>query len=369
MLMDLIILAYSAATVLMVIGCLMGAGCAIWGFPVPLWPPRRNRLVSWTGTEVLVAFAAVELLIPLVFQLFLHSSGQFQWLYEATGGNFEPQFGGNQDEKLFRHLGLWETFLGFPFKLLLLGILLHVSSDFRPYQLGFTKGRFWQMLTLGCLVWLVCGLSCDLLHLFMSHGYALVFPQQQEVHAIMKIAQEHPTAAEWVLLFSSAVIIAPFMEEFLFRGLLLRWLNVSRRGTFITLSIALGVAVLTRYTQMETALRDKNWAALMDALAPLLFVALVIVGIEALTWLKLDSRKIIQWRAILASSLIFAVAHANVWPSPLALFVFAICLAWVATRTQSIIPCIVAHGLFNLVACMELVAGLLREYLPYCSGR
>src|SRR5262249_52747533 len=98
------------------------------------------------------------------------------------------------------------------------------------------------------------------------------------------------------------------------------------------------------------------------------FAALVAAIIQALGKLKINPRTRTGWQAILTSALFFAIAHANVWPSPLALFVFAIGLGWVACRTQSIVPCIVTHGLFNAVACVELGMGLVREHLPFCSG-
>lgn len=364
---ELLIFVYSATTIFAASACLIALGCALWGPPTPLLPPRRTRFISWGGMEVLVAFSAVVLLMPLVFELTLQSSGFFRWLYDLTGGDFEAQFGSDQDKE-FRHLAIWETFLGFPFKLILLLVLLYSCGSFRPYQLGFTRHRLWQMLGLGWLVWLVGGLPCDLFHFLLSHAYSALFPHEQDIHAIIKIAQEHPPAVEWFLLVSSAVFIAPFLEEVLFRGLLLRWLVHRPNGVIITLGITFTLAALTRASRAETALRERNWISLADAFAPFLFASLVAVTIQALTSFKLNRRTCTEWQAILASSLFFAIAHANVWPSPLALFVFAIGLGWVACRTQSIVPCIVAHSLFNAVACVELGMGLVREYLPFCSG-
>jgi membrane protease YdiL (CAAX protease family) len=59
-------------------------------------------------------------------------------------------------------------------------------------------------------------------------------------------------------------------------------------------------------------------------------------------------------RAIFASSLMFAAAHANAWPAPIPLFVLALALGWLAYRTQSIIGCVVVHSLFNSVGMLEL---------------
>ncbi|HEV8061032.1 MAG TPA: CPBP family intramembrane glutamic endopeptidase [Gemmataceae bacterium] len=353
MLMELNTFAYAAAAVFLASAFLVITGCALLGWPIPLLPPRRNRFVPWGGIEVLVVFSAVEVLIPLILAQLLQSSGLFHWLYDITGGNFGAQFSGDQDKE-FRHLAIWETFLGFPFKVFLVAVLLHTSCDFRPYQLGFTKCRLWQMAALGWLAWLVWGLPCDLFHLLMSSGYARLFPQPPDVHAIAKIALENPSRFEWFLLISSAVVVAPVVEEFLFRGLLLRWLIAKPSGALATYGISLALAAMAITNRLDRAM---DWLGVLNAAAPLLFVLLVICAAEALAWLKRDARACIRWRAILTSSLLFAIAHANVWPSPIALFVLAICLAWMACRTQSIIPCIVAHALFNSVACVELVMG------------
>ncbi len=356
MLMELKTFAYAAAAVFLASAFLVVAGAALLGLPVPLLPPRRTRFVPWGGIDVLVVFSAVVLLIPLILELFLQSSGLFHWLYDITGGNFEAQFSGDQ-EKEFRHLAIWETFFGFPLKVCLVAILLHTSCDFRPYQLGLTKYRLWQMAVLGWLVWLVWGLPCDLFHLLMSRGYAELIPQPPDVHTIAKIALEHPSWFEWFLLISSAAVIAPIVEEFLFRGLLLRWLIARPAGALATYGVTLALAVMAMTNKLDPVL---NWRGLLNAAAPLLFVLLVIGAIEALAWFKRETRARTPWRAILASSLLFAIAHANVWPTPIPLFALAIGLAWVACRTQSIIPCIVTHALFNSVACVELVMGLSR---------
>jgi membrane protease YdiL (CAAX protease family) len=357
MLMELLPLAYAAGAVFAALAFLIILGCAVWGRPVPLVPPQRNRFVPWGGLDVLVTFSTIVLLIPLTLELFLHASGLFHLLYNLTGGDFNAQFAGDE-KKLFRHLGPWEMGLGFPIKVLLLAALLHSSCDFRLYQVGLTKYRLWPMVVLGCLVWLCCGLPCDLIHLFFSHCYAALFPQPPEIHSVMRIAQEHPSLAEWVFLIVSASILAPCLEEFMFRGLLLRWLCARPRGVPITFGITLLLAMLVRTSKIDAAWQEQNWNALGDALAPVFFVLLVGTAAKALTWLVADSRNSKKWQAILASSLLFAVAHADVWPSPVALFVLAIGLAWVACRTQSIIPGIVAHILFNTVACVQLLIGL-----------
>src|SRR4051812_38118835 len=123
---ELLIFCYAAVSVFAISLCLMALGWAMMGPPAPLLPPRRNRLLSWGGIEVLVAFAALVLLLPLVFELSLQASGLFQWFYDFTGGNFKADFG-DDTEKSFRHLAIWEAFFGFPLKLIVVWAILKPS--------------------------------------------------------------------------------------------------------------------------------------------------------------------------------------------------------------------------------------------------
>jgi membrane protease YdiL (CAAX protease family) len=57
---------------------------------------------------------------------------------------------------------------------------------------------------------------------------------------------------------------------------------------------------------------------------------------------------------ILISSLLFAIAHSGYGPDPIAIFFLAIILGYVYQRTHRIVPCMVAHALFNSVAMLIL---------------
>jgi membrane protease YdiL (CAAX protease family) len=57
--------------------------------------------------------------------------------------------------------------------------------------------------------------------------------------------------------------------------------------------------------------------------------------------------------AIIGSSLAFAIGH-RAWPSAVPLFLLGLALGWLAYRTQNLVPSIVVHSLFNLVAFIVL---------------
>jgi membrane protease YdiL (CAAX protease family) len=60
-------------------------------------------------------------------------------------------------------------------------------------------------------------------------------------------------------------------------------------------------------------------------------------------------------RALFGTALLFAMRHANVWPTPIPLFVLALGLGYIAYRTRSLVPSILWHSLFNAVNFVPLL--------------
>jgi membrane protease YdiL (CAAX protease family) len=57
---------------------------------------------------------------------------------------------------------------------------------------------------------------------------------------------------------------------------------------------------------------------------------------------------------IVLSSALFALAHVGHGPDPIPLFFLALILGYIYQRTHRIVPCIVAHMLFNSLAMLVL---------------
>jgi membrane protease YdiL (CAAX protease family) len=355
--MELRIFATAALALFGVTLTLVLAPALVKGWPSKLLPARRDRLVPWGGIEVLAAFFVLEIVTPLFLDIVLLNTGSFPFLYDLTGGSFQDTLA-NDLQRQGEHLTFWIACFSFPVKIALFLLWFRLSPGFHLYQLGLTKYRFWKSLILGWLCWLVVGLPCDLLFLLLNKGYLWLFPGEPEIHTLTKIAQAGATRFEWGLMIVSAVLVAPVMEELFFRGILLRWLTVSSRGVVIVMGIALALVLSARIGKAETAWLARDWSGLGNASAPVVFTLIVIAGMQNLDRFHLRRRTLTQWRAIGATSLLFAIAHANFWPSPIPLFLFALCLGWLACRTQSILPGIVTHALFNGVACIQLLLQL-----------
>jgi membrane protease YdiL (CAAX protease family) len=72
-----------------------------------------------------------------------------------------------------------------------------------------------------------------------------------------------------------------------------------------------------------------------------------------------------KWPAIVLVGVLFGLAHGLLLSLPI-IVVFGCVLAWIRTRTGSVFPGMVLHGLFNLIALVAAVTvdGTIRVWLP-----
>jgi membrane protease YdiL (CAAX protease family) len=101
----------------------------------------------------------------------------------------------------------------------------------------------------------------------------------------------------------------------------------------------------------EQGLEPERWDP--DRAAPFLFNALIIVTVvpftEELFYRGLGChvfRPLGAWVAVVATALAFGLAHGILVGIP-ALGFFGLLLAWLRLRTESVWPCVLAHGVYN----------------------
>src|SRR5205823_6630267 len=104
----------------------------------------------------------------------------------------------------------------------------------------------------------------------------------------------------------------PVVEELLFRGVLLSWLERHQGGSDLVMAVAGAIAVPLLLSKWGT-LRAGDWTVL----APALFVVVMVPGY---VWVRRKQRTP-AGTAVYAASMLFAMFHQEVWPSPIALFV------------------------------------------------
>ena len=130
---------------------------------------------------------------------------------------------------------------------------------------------------------------------------------QIQQHEQLKLITENPQLLSRILIVVAAVIIVPLLEEMLFRGLL----QTAIRSYFE----AFRSLVVAQETPDEKRTIDRNGA----------------------------------WPAILISSVLFTMTHANAghWP---ALFVLGVCMGYAYEKSGSLFRPIFIHSLFNAIS-------------------
>lgn len=128
---------------------------------------------------------------------------------------------------------------------------------------------------------------------------------EQEQHEVMKMLEGGLSAGTIVLSALTAVVLAPLVEEMMFRGLLL--------------------GALVRKSQIVDA----------------------------------RYRRLPVMVANVAVSVFFASLHASAWPSPIGIFVLSLGLGKLYIATGRLWPSIAAHAVFNLTGILGMIATAL----------
>jgi hypothetical protein len=163
----------------------------------------------------------------------------------------------------------------------------------------------------------------------------------------------------FVLATTVAVVVAPVSEEVFFRLLFQGWLEkwetwrVTQHAISPESTRSLdeeSVAIANAGFQMTddgcgTAIDPEAAANSSCDMRHSSFPSLPLRGLAGLPF---------GWIAIFLSSLLFAIAHIGHGLDPIPIFFLALILGYVYQRTHRIVPCIVAHMLFNSLAMLVL---------------
>jgi membrane protease YdiL (CAAX protease family) len=314
-----------------------------------LFPPRRNRSVPWSGFEVFVVLLLIMFFWSSLLKIILRHSNFFGWVYGAdfTKHLSEPTHSAEWSAAEYR-VRMWLTVLSLPLNLATVIGVPALLRGAMPYQLGLSMHRFGRNIFLGaCGALLVAPLQDFVIYL--DSWYTQVLHVSPTEHQLTVVAK-HALPVDRVLIFITAVVAAPLLEELLFRGFLQPWFIRRRAGGVLAVIFALGLALIVSYDQIDAALTTADWRGLMLSLQPAAFVLL-------LAPVLLLTRRMTRPEAaagIFGTAVLFAAAHSSVWPSPVPLLPLGIVLGWLAYRTKSLVGPIVLHALFNTIACVEM---------------
>lgn len=223
------------------------AGAALLLLRGGSWSPlRRLRRGAWSGGEVFLLFL-IYLVVPSALVLFLAEA----YFFHAILGLFQDNV--PNDLGLLRQFNLGEV-LAVPLVFALHLTVLYGVSRTYPRHVGLSPARWRPNLRLGIVGFLFAAPAVLLLYFF-----TLLFTFRTE-HVLEELSRESLTTAEWVVLGLRVVLLAPLLEEWLFRGLLQGWLRrASLIGHFLVAGLALclgaqpTLASFRRYLDGETA--------------------------------------------------------------------------------------------------------------------
>jgi membrane protease YdiL (CAAX protease family) len=327
---------------------MLAVSWALWTAAIVRWrygePPlaaEPRRPAPWGILDLIVAILLV-LLIPLVAREVLHHTSDLlpsPKLEELTSpGRAALVILGS----LSSVLALALTIVLVKVRVGATGRDLGVSADRAPRDLVTGLAAFFMLAPIVYAIMLV------LVQWFKSE------------HPLIKLVKENPDPLFFTLSFFAAVIVAPVVEEFLFRVFLQGWLEkwaqwlVSPRHVPPVVSDPAtpppGMMNLER--GMSVPLDPSNPYAPPATAKPETIVTAELADAPSATATPVKPPPF--W-PILVSSTIFALLHLGHGPDPIPLFALALGLGYLYRQTHRVLPGIVVHMLLNATSMVMLL--------------
>ena len=171
---------------------------------------------------------------------------------------------------------------------------------------------------------------------------------QPSQHPLIQMVAKDPNETILVAAFLAAVVVAPICEEITFRLLLQGWLEKwedRRLGWRETPSGVPETQTATPARPRRQVGRRRRYQESWSRQRNCRRRKCRFMGCIGLPH---------GWVPILISSTLFALAHFGFGPDPIPLFLLALVLGYIYQRTHRIVPCMVAHALFNSLTLIAL---------------
>lgn len=313
----------------------------------PILPPQRRRAVPWTGAHVFLAFL-IFYFVPAFILPYIHAGTLTGYLH---GPDTDPVFA--------RYLAYSAaSLMALPLQVGLWYGLGRLADGPRSV-FGVVPRRIPADVTAAYWTWLVLTPVVYAVNFAALIAYTWIEFAPPIDHPAVRVLHAGPGSPSlYVLLFAQAVLAAPIAEELFFRGIVQPFLAEGPWRGSIALVAAAFVGVVAH---SPVPLEFGHWKEIVTDV-PVLFVLVVLpLYWWGDTWVPARLLPVHDpiarqraVRAIVATAILFANAHANVWPTPIPLFVLALGLGWLAYRTQAIFAPIVLHMLFNTIVFLTL---------------
>ena len=195
-------------------------------------------------------------------------------------------------------------------------------------------------------------------------------------HPVLSVLTENPSFVPIFGCWAAAVLQAPFVEEFLFRGVFQHWLeriSVSKMTDDQILiggsgSASGGALIGNAFDDSSGLPTEKLGATDSDLTNPYLSPYTDAINqkkqaIDSQNEVNAMQRKFAYW-PIFVSSLCFALVHWGQGLAPIPLFVLALGLGYLFRQTGSLIACITVHFLLNFYSMLVFTAMILLGETP-----
>jgi membrane protease YdiL (CAAX protease family) len=292
--------------------------------------PRSESVRPW-GQVVLVGFLAMFFLGTILIYLYLRNQQQVP---------AEP----TPIERLTFQLDTMR--LSVACSLITLSLVL----GFSYLQVRITNGEAipwiglipnWRDLRNGLLLGVACVPLLYIMQGFLQYLLVVVFQQPRVEHPLIELVRKNKDAESglvtelmaWIAL--SVTVIAPVLEELLFRGLLQGWIRAKYQ-------VVTGKMLATP-SGVENVPRPETNNPYQASQVRLLTNPA-----------ELQRRRLTTWAPIFMASMAFALVHAGHGPAPIPLFFFSMALGYVYEKTGRLAPSIIAHLMLNLCTTIML---------------
>jgi membrane protease YdiL (CAAX protease family) len=302
---------------------------------LPRWKPWR---VPWGGLQVLIVFLVVVVAVPLSL------------LKSGLVPEKEVSLIAFPIQVAILICG-WRLFYPHwrPFRRDATVFRVEPTALAEPIPIG---AAFARAMTLAIMAWAIITPVVFVVHGLVNWTF-LRFGLTPEQHPLTSLGLGE--AREQVSLLLQACLVAPILEELVFRGILLPWMVGGRERYAFgvpTETSTFGAASVRPLVVMACGVL---YAGASGKTGPVIFAGILSVGL-AIAWV-LVRRGRRHFRAVYVSAAFFGLIHSAVWPSPVPLFFLGLGLGWLAVRTRGILVPIVVHGLFNAVSAIYILRG------------
>ncbi len=208
-------------------------------------------------------------------------------------------------------------------------VLLAFAARARAEDLGWNP-RWWKLdVRLGLLAFLLVLVPVYVVHLSVQH-----FLQNEQGHPLLEALEEEQPPVFVALLMFSATVVAPVLEELLFRVVLQGWLERAL-GCFGR-EEPMGAVPLAPEAPLPEPSEVPFALPVQENSAPPL---------------QTGSASCPPWRCwvpILTTALLFGLVHWGHGAAPVALTLFGVALGYMYQRTGRLLPVVMLHATFNL---------------------